>query len=85
MTIFIGLVPPFLSTLQWGTGEIINNYSLTINLQISANILIAMPIDISNNSNVYALAWDATVRNAVKLFCANNGPSNLVGYVAICR
>lgn len=70
---------------QWGTGEIINNYSLTINLQISANILIAMPIDISNNSNVYALAWDATVRNAVKLFCANNGPSNLVGYVAICR
>lgn len=44
-----------------------------------------MPIDVSNNSNVYALAWDATVRNAVKLFCANNGPSNLVGYVAICR
>lgn len=44
-----------------------------------------MPIDVSNNSNVYALAWDATVRNAVKLFCDNNGPSNLVGYVAICR
>ena len=70
---------------QWGTGEIINNYSLTINLQISANILIAMPIDVSNNSNVYKLAWDATVRNAVKLFCDNNGSSNLVGYVAICR
>lgn len=71
--------------IQWGTGEIINNYSLTIDLQISANILIAMPIDVSNNSNVYKLAWDATVRNAVKLFCDNNGSSNLVGYVAICR
>ena len=72
-------------TRQWGTGEIINSYSLTINLQISANILIVMPIDVSNNSNVYAIAWDATVRNAVRLFCANNGPSNLVGYIAICR
>ena len=71
--------------VQWGTGEIINNYSLTINLQISANILIAIPIDISNNSNVYSIAWDATLRNAIRLFCANNGPSNLVGYVAICR
>lgn len=71
--------------IQWGTGEIINSYSLTINLQLSANILIVMPIDVSNNSNVYAIAWDATVRNAVRLFCANNGPSNLVGYIAICR
>ena len=83
---YINMGPNFGGVIiQWGTGEIINSYSLTINLQISANILIVMPIDVSNNSNVYAIAWDATVRNAVRLFCANNGPSNLVGYIAICR
>lgn len=35
MTIFIGLVPPFLSTLQWGLGQVSNNVGITISLPIS--------------------------------------------------
>lgn len=85
MTIFIGLVPPFLSTLQWGTGMMTSNNSITLSLPIEADILTAIPFDISNTASVYPVAWDSTTRNAVRIFCANSGDSNTVGYVAICR
>ena len=62
-----------------------SNNSITLSLSVTANILAAIPFDISNTANVYPLAWDSTTRDAVRIFCANSGDSNAVGYVAICR
>lgn len=78
---FIGLYWEF---KQWGTGNITNSNNITLSLPISANILIANPFDISNTENVYPVAWDSTIRNAVRIICSNNTGTNLVGYIAFC-
>ena len=70
--------------IQWGTGNITNSSNITLSLPISANILIANPFDISNTENVYPVAWDSTIRNAVRIICSNNTETNLVGYIAFC-
>ena len=71
--------------VQWGSGIMTSNNSITLSLPVEADILTAITFDISNTASVYPVAWDSTTRNAVRIFCANSGDSNTVGYVAICR
>ena len=63
MTIFIGLVPPFLSTLQWGKLEGIPKGSWT-----------AYPIHMSNT---YAIVMtDINIANDPLVLSAMAGPNN---------
>lgn len=71
--------------VQWGTGMMTSNNSITLSLPVTSSIWTAIPFDISNTASVYPVAWDSTTRDAVRIFCANSGDSNTVGYVAICR
>ena len=71
--------------VQWGTGMMTSNNSITLSLPVTSSIWTAIPFDISNTASVYPVAWDSTTRDVVRIFCANSGDSNTVGYVAICR
>lgn len=71
--------------IQWGTGMMTSNNSITLSLPVTSSIWTAIPFDISNTASVYPVAWDSTTRDVVRIFCANSGDSNTVGYVAICR
>lgn len=87
MTIFIGLVPPFLSTLQWGMQE---GY---ITLPISATVLIAVVCN-RQDSGDYADADNysqtgvgqyANAINTWSWYQPVDGSPHSINWIAICR
>lgn len=69
MTIFIGLVPPFLSTLQWGTWEENDTAKeMNVQLNISARIYQVYLTDSSmpgNSAINVTMCWDRDTTNYI--------------------
>ena len=89
MTIFIGLVPPFLSTLQWGNGTIPTALSAAINLPVSVTtIYSALAID--GGTGAYSLGVTINGATATVYQNARQNPDNLIveiyfRYIMICK
>ena len=87
MTIFIGLVPPFLSTLQWGMQE------GDVSLPISATLLIAVTCirqdsgefaDADNYTQTGVSQSAQTIRNW-SWYAPVDGSPHSLNWIAICK
>ena len=84
MTIFIGLVPPFLSTLQWGTGSC--NTIITLPLALSAfKVVFAMHQGTVANTVIISAQEYASSLTQVKFMTNNSNDRAFVMYIVIGR